>query len=230
MPLRVLTANLYNGRSEAKAFADVLHIHSPDIVAVQELSDDTAQILEAWGSSHFLDPRDDTTGMGVAARFDAEFSRLEFPFRRPIRALFDGASWGFDVVDLISAHLVNPIARPLVHSKRLRSRELQALEALLSSSDTSHSRILVGDFNSSPAWPLYRRVSRLATDAAVAAGTARRTWSYFPNTPRLLRIDHVFLQGAECRATRLISIPGSDHRALLADITAPQDRRADHQP
>lgn len=221
MSLRVLTANLYNGRADAAAFADALRSHSPDIVAVQELSDNTAEVLQDWGTSYLLDPRDDTTGMGVAARFDVDYSRLEFPFRRPIRGQFDGRNWGLGSIDFISAHFVNPIARPLLQSKRIRTRELAALEAILVDRDAAVTRILVGDFNSSPTWPFYRRVSRLATDGARAAGTARRTWSYFPRTPRLLRIDHVFLQGATCSATQLVTISGTDHRALLSDIAAP---------
>ena len=230
MPLRTLTANLYNGRADAAALADALRTYSPDFVAVQELSDNAAEVLDDWGTSHLLDPRDDTTGMGAAARFDVEFSRLGFPFRSPIRALFDGQDWGFGSVELISAHVVNPIARPLLDSKRTRSRELAALESILAERGAAETRIVVGDFNSSPAWPLYRRLSQLATDGAVAAGTARRTWGYFPKGPRLLRIDHVFLQGAVCRATELVTIPGADHRALLADIEPSQDLRADHQP
>ncbi|MCP3994510.1 MAG: endonuclease/exonuclease/phosphatase family protein [bacterium] len=220
MPLRILTANLYNGRADAAILADALRTHSPDLVAVQELSANTAEVLRDWGTSHLLDPRDDTTGMGAAARFDVDFSRLNFPFRRPIRGRFDGQNWGLGSVDFISAHFVNPIARPLLESKRIRARELAALEAILADRAAAETRILVGDFNSSPAWPFYRRVSQLATDGALAAGTARRTWSYFPRSPRLLRIDHVFLQGAACRGTQLVTIPGADHRALLADIEA----------
>lgn len=230
MPLRILTANLYNGAADPAAFAAALRSYSPDFVAVQELSDNAADVLDAWGTSHLLDPRDDTTGMGAAARLDADFSRLDFPFRHPIRAEFDGRRWGLGDVELINTHIVNPIARPLLHSKQLRARELAALETLLASGPQGDSRILVGDFNSSPAWPFYRRVAKLATDGAVSAGTARRTWSYFPRSPRLLRIDHVFLQGVTCGGTQLVPIPGADHRGLLADIEPVHDRRADHQP
>ena len=229
MPLRVLTINLYTGQASDASFAAALRTHAPDVVAVQELSAGAAHVLRDWGTAHLLDPRDDTTGMGLAARFPIQFERLEFPFRRPIRARFDGSQWQLGPVELVNAHLVNPIARPLGQSRRLRTQELEALEHLLESKRDG-ARILVGDLNSSPRWPLYRRIAQLASDGAVEAGTARRTWSYFPRTPPLLRIDHVFLQGASCLATQLVRIQGADHRGLLVDIEATRPLRASHQP
>ena len=216
MPLRILTINLYNGRTSADSFAAALEKTEPDLVATQELSAPAAEILSDWGSAHLLDPRDDTTGMGIATRFDAVFERLAFPHRNPIRASFDGSRWGFGAVEVVDTHLVNPIARPLLQSKRLRQGELAALTNLLD--EPAGTRVLVGDFNSSPAWPLYRRIAALATDGAVAAGTARRTWGYWPGSPPMLRIDHAFLQGAACVNTSLVPVAGGDHRGLLVEI------------
>lgn len=216
MPLRILTINLYNGRATADSFATALAQTQPDLVATQELTAPAADVMADWGSAHLLDPRDDTTGMGVAARFPAEFERLDFPHRDPIRARFDGIRWGFREVEVVDSHVVNPISRPLLQSKRLRELELAALEQLLA--EPVASRILVGDMNSSPAWPLYRRLAALATDGALAAGTARRTWGYWPRSPRMLRIDHAFLQGATCVRTSLVQVAGGDHRGLLVEV------------
>ena len=78
-----------------------------------------------------------------------------------------------------------------------RAAELTALQEVLGPAQNSNPRVLVGDLNSSPSWPLYRHLTRLATDAAVAAGTARRSWGPWPSSPRLLRIDHAFVQRLE---------------------------------
>lgn len=228
MPLRILTMNMYNGRADAASFAAVLEETQPDLVATQELSTGGAEVLTEWGSAHLLDPRDDTTGMGIATRFPATFERIAFPHRDPIRVRFDGAAWGFGEVEVVNTHIVNPIARPWRQSQRLRRMELAALEKVLA--EPAASRILVGDFNSSPAWPLYRRLAGLATDGAVEAGTARRTWGYTPGSPRMLRIDHAFLQGASCVTTGLIRVSGADHRGLIADVEPTRERRAAHQP
>ncbi len=216
MPLRILTANVYNGRAEPSSLAAVIDRFSPDVIAVQELNTGVAQLLSGWGVARLLDPRDDTTGMGMALTVPAELERLDFPNRIPIRARFDGASWGLPPVEVVNTHLVNPIARPILESKRLRRAECAALVDIME--QPAPTRIVVGDFNSSPVWPLYRRISRLAVDGAVAAGTARRTWGYFPNTPATLRIDHVFVQGATCTSTEVAKVTGADHRALVVDI------------
>lgn len=231
MSLRVLTINLYNGAADPAGLARALESLQPDIVAAQELSANAAEVLADWSSTAHLDPRDDTTGMGLAARFPMDTRRIAFPHRNPIIGLFDGSGWGLPEVELINTHLMNPIARPFAESLRLRRRELAALESILSTLPSDGARVVVGDFNSSPAWPLYRRLAKSATDGAVAAGTAQRTWSYFPSTPRLLRIDHVFLQGLiRCVGTRLVTLAGADHRGLLADLepVGDQERAARH--
>lgn len=219
MKLRVLTINLYNGRADPDSLAAALDRHKPDVVAAQELSANAAEILEAWSISSYMDPRDDLTGMGIAARQAATFERLSFPNRQPVVAKLDRAAWDLPTdVEVVNAHLVNPIARPLPQSRRLRTAELTALHDLLANRAESTGRILVGDLNSSPAWPLYRQLAKLATDAAVAAGTARRTWGPRPASPRLLRIDHAFVQGLVPTQTTLVPIKGSDHTGLLVDV------------
>ncbi len=216
MPLRILTANLYSGRADPAGFAAALAATEPDVVAIQELAPNAAVVLANWGESRLLDPNEETTGMGLAVQVPADLTRLEFPSRNPVRARFDGSRWGFGEIDVINAHLVNPIARPFLTSKRLRSQELAALQSVME--EPTDTRIVVGDLNSSPAWPLYRRLSEIAIDGAVAAGMPKRTWGYFPSSPPMLRIDHVFVQGARCIRTDVLKIAGADHRALVADL------------
>jgi endonuclease/exonuclease/phosphatase (EEP) superfamily protein YafD len=221
MKIRILTINMYNGRADATSLAAALEEHSPDVVAAQELASAGAEVLAEWGDDHLLDPRTDLTGMGMAVRGSASFSRLDFPNRRPVTAVLPARDWGLDRdLEVINAHLVNPVSRPLQKSRRLRSLELVALEEQFAERNGDRSRVLVGDLNSSPAWPLYRRLAAIATDAAVAAGTARRSWGPWPNSPRLLRIDHAFVQGLRPLETQLVTIRGADHRGLLIDLEA----------
>lgn len=220
MPLRILTQNLYNGRAAPEALAAVLQEYQPDIVAVQELSANAARVLESWGHHGLLDPRDDTTGMGLVLRGSAELSRPEFPVRRPIVARLRGAEWdlGFDV-QVVNAHVMNPIVRPLSTTRQLRARELAGLRDMLLAETPMDACVVVGDLNSSPAWPLYRQLRRIASDAAQQAGTAKRTWGPWPWSPRMLRIDHAFLRGPIRGAqTQVVRIPGADHSGLLVDI------------
>lgn len=218
MPLRILTINLYNGRARPESLAAALTDLSPDIVAAQELSPNASDVLAEWASHHLLDPRDDTFGMGIAATTPVTLTRLDFPNRNPVVARFDGSPWGFlGPIEMINAHLVNPLTRPILLSKRLRVRELTELEQLFKA-PSRPVQVLVGDLNSSPAWPVYRRLAKLATDAAIQAGTAKRSWGPTSRSPRLLRIDHAFIHGAHAKATRLVDIAGADHRGLLVEL------------
>jgi endonuclease/exonuclease/phosphatase (EEP) superfamily protein YafD len=224
MPLRILTMNLYNGAAEPTELAALLDDAKPDVVAVQELSPNSAAVLADWGSSSLLDPRADTLGMGLASRTALVITRLDFPHRNPIVGRFDGETWGLPQVELVNVHMTNPISMPMPTSWRRRRGQLAALERLLGEHDATSARVVVGDFNSSPAWPFYRRIAALASDGAVQAGTAKRTWSYYPSSPRMLRIDHVFLQGPiRCVNTELVKVSGADHRGLLIDLEPPAD-------
>jgi len=216
MPLRILTANLYTGRVKPASFAALLHDAAPDVVAVQELAPSQAEVLGNWGVCRLLDPDDETTGMGLAVQVPAQLDRLGFPYRNPVRARFDGVAWGLRDVEVIGAHIANPISRPFAVSRLRRREEAAALEAVLT--EPRSTRVLVGDFNSSPAWPLYRRIAALSVDGPAAAGTAVRTWGYFPRSPALLRIDHAFIQGARCVSSRTVKLDGGDHRALVVDV------------
>ncbi|MCP4307659.1 MAG: endonuclease/exonuclease/phosphatase family protein [bacterium] len=219
MPLRILTINLYNDRAQCDSVAEALRQFEPDVVAAQELSSRGAEVLDEWGDYALLDPQDDMTGMGIAARRPAEFSRMQYPNRNPVVARFDAADVGFtEGVELVNAHLVNPISRPLRESKRLRRLEGDALTELLTKPYETSARVLAGDLNSSPAWPMYRRLAAVATDAAVEAGNPLRSWGPTPTSPRMLRIDHVFTQGARCTSAQLVDVAGADHRGLLVEL------------
>ncbi len=90
----------------------------------------------------------------------------------------------------------------------------------------SPARLLVGDFNATPYWPWYRRMASQFTDAAVAVaarvGTAPKpTWGPWPGAPKLLRIDHGFLRGLEVEEFEVFEVSGSDHSALVMDLTLP---------
>ena len=85
------------------------------------------------------------------------------------------------------------------------------------------ARVMVGDFNSTPLWPVYRSVRSHMDDAAVAVAERRgerpaRTWGPWHGAPRLLRIDHGFVAGAEPEAFRVVEVPGSDHSAVVLDV------------
>jgi endonuclease/exonuclease/phosphatase (EEP) superfamily protein YafD len=82
---------------------------------------------------------------------------------------------------------------------------------------------VVGDFNATPIWPVYRALaSRLEDAAKLRAEAARRrparTWAPWKRPPRLLRIDHAFLRGLAVDRFEVVDVAGSDHGGILTDL------------
>jgi endonuclease/exonuclease/phosphatase family metal-dependent hydrolase len=221
-PLRILTANLYNGRARPDALRAVINEVDPDVMAVQELSPNAADVMVDVFPFGLFDPREDTKGMALALRRPGVVERVPFGPRSMLRVLLDPAYWpGLGrPVEVVNAHLHNPLSGPPLKARATRRHQLAALEELLG--EPGPARVLVGDFNSSPLWPAYRHLRALATDAAVAAGTTQATWSLWPWSPRFLRIDHAFVQHLTPTATTTVRIKGTDHSALVVDLDVPE--------
>ncbi len=85
-------------------------------------------------------------------------------------------------------------------------------------------RIVVGDFNATPLWPLDWRMSSQFTDAAIAVARKsgcrpQRTWGPWSGAPRLLRIDHGFVtKGMRVDEFQAVPVRGSDHSAIVMDV------------
>ena len=84
--------------------------------------------------------------------------------------------------------------------------------------------MLVGDFNSTPLWPSYRRIASQLADAAVAVAqvTGRplvSTWGPGAGARRVLRIDHAFVRGVTALDFRVVNIAGSDHDAIVIEFS-----------
>ena len=115
-------------------------------------------------------------------------------------------------------HAILPFPSVLV-----RRRQARDLDRFLAE-NPSDSRAIVGDYNATPHWPLYRRYARQFSDGAIHAAqregrAVEATWGPGPGTPRLLRIDHAMVRGIDVETFRVVEIPGSDHSGLVFDCT-----------
>ncbi len=216
--LRVMTANLWADYSSPGGLAAVLRGVDPDVLSVCELQSGNAEVIAAHFPHHALEPHPDTMGSGIATRWSADLTRVPMVYRSGWSAHLDPAHWPQlgRALEVVGVHMANPLGWPWWRSARYRTHQLAALLDHIEASDTA--QIVVGDFNASPAWPLYRRLADHLTDGAVAAGTAARTWRLRGITPALLRIDHVFGSGVDFLTTSAIDVPGADHRAVVVDV------------
>ena len=99
------------------------------------------------------------------------------------------------------------------------------LRALPPATPRGDVRILAGDFNATLDHAELRRVlDRGYADAADTVGHGlRATWPSDRRFPPPVTIDHV-LADERCgvRDLEVIDVPGSDHRAVLAELVLPR--------
>jgi endonuclease/exonuclease/phosphatase family metal-dependent hydrolase len=235
--LRVLSANLYNGRAEPRAFADLVAAMNVDVVAVQECGPAQAEVLTEVMPYGLLHPSDQSMGMGLVLRRPCEVHMLELSYRAAYRVRLDPADWPelsrpAEVLNVHFAapHVYRPVAGLSVRPSQMRdflghlNIGAPARAPQAEGEPEAPQRIVVGDFNATPIWPLYWRMSSQFTDAALAVARqsgrrAQRTWGPWFGAPRLLRIDHGFVtKGMRVDEFQAVPVIGSDHSAIVMDV------------
>lgn len=214
--LRVMTANLLNGEGRPDALARLLDEYQPDIFGAQELSANQATVIEQRFGFGVAKPSDQNDGNALMATGPIEVEILPLRFRSALRAriVFEDES-----VEIMAIHLANPIDTLRGRLPERRS-QVNTLEPLL---ERPGPRIVIGDMNSTPSWPAYRRLRRhlddpIADFAKLRETKAAKTWAYRPGYKPRLRIDHVLTVGFRATAVWTREIQGSDHYALIADL------------
>lgn len=220
MTIRVLTANLCRGRADPAALAALVEELAVDLAALQEAAPASLAGLSRFLPHAELDAAP-TSGMAIAARRPVQTGRIPLPYRDAMVAWLDPSGWpGLGApLEVINVHVLSPLQR---RSRAVRRGQLAGLERHLDES-AEEGRVLLGDLNATPVWPLYRRLARRLADAAAetaagGAGRAARTWGPGPGSARLLRIDHVLVENVKVVETRVIPIPGSDHSGLVVEL------------
>ena len=222
--LRILTANLWNGRADPAALAALIEAEEVDVACVQELSHEQAEALSAVLPYGRLEPASNFTGMGIALRRPAEPGQMPLTYRALRTARLDPKDWP-GLADPLAIWNVH-VRAPHTHLNSFAIRRAQLRELLAHLRSEAPARLaLLGDFNATPVWPVYRRVAAELRDAAHHVAAARggrpaRTWPNFRGLAglRLLRIDHAFVRGVEPRDVRVLALPGSDHDAVCMDV------------
>ena len=219
--LRVVTLNALVGRAEPGAILDQLRQLTPDLLVVQELTPELADILTTHLAETLpyasLEPAPGWSGLGTWSR-------------RPIHQLPPVPETctpmpriEFDLTDgrTLTVTLVHPLA-PRNGGHRAWHHDLGLLLGVVS--ETADPQLVVGDFNSSADHRQFRQL--LAAGLADSADIAQRrpwpgfTWPANRWFPALMRLDHVLVSqpGTTVREVRTLQVPGTDHRGVLAVV------------
>jgi endonuclease/exonuclease/phosphatase (EEP) superfamily protein YafD len=215
--LRLLTANLWNGRAEPEALAELIAAVDPDAVLAQEMTSAQARAIERLLPHGLLLPRGDYAGMGLALRRPASVSLLPLVRRHALVARLSPALWdGLDApLEIINVHISAPTR---LSRFGVRRGQVAALHEYLS--HTPARRVLAGDLNSFRLMPAYRTLCTRLRDAALEHRVfGVPTWSPHARWPRFLRLDHVLTQDLRVLDLRVVRVPGSDHSAVLATLS-----------
>ena len=234
---RIVSANLRVGGVDPGWLLDFVRALHADVVVLQEAAPRHFEALAhelPHGGFDVRAGRDGRvhrrhTGVGVALRHPAETVSVPMPWRPARHAPLDPAHWPglerpLDVwgVHIAAPHLYTPPLYPFV----MRRRQVRVLEDhVLAPGAERRGTVMVGDFNATPAWPVYRRLVAHFTDAAVAVAQrqgrdALPTWGPWPGAPRLLRIDHGLVHDVAPLDFQVVALAGSDHSAVVMDVTA----------
>jgi len=215
-----------NGRADPEAFADLVRSSGADAVVVQELSPEQARALAGVLPHARFEPARDCTGMGIATRHPAEFDRVALTYRDARIARLDPVHWAAlsGGLEIVNVHMASPALGPRTWNRlRYRREQCRGLVEYLDAT-ADRTRAVLGDFNATPSWPLYRRIAGRLEDLALSHARSRsakpaRTWARWVGGPPLLRIDHCFGSGLRVDDVQVVAIRGSDHSGLVIDLS-----------
>jgi endonuclease/exonuclease/phosphatase family metal-dependent hydrolase len=219
--LRVLTVNLLCGRADVDAVVALVRQTGADVLFLQELTGDAVTRLKQAGLGDLMpqkapEPRGGPRGSGIYSRFPLS----DGPPLVPVHAAQPTAVLklpGGEMVELACVH-PHPPRPPWSRGVARWRRELAVLPP-----PGELPRVLAGDFNATLDHAVFRSVLRLGyADAALQAGKALTpTWGP-AGRPALITIDHVLVdRRCAVLASAVHAVPGSDHRAVYAEVRLP---------
>jgi hypothetical protein len=223
--IRIATVSLRRGLVPAEPVVELVRRFDVDVLSVQELTPGAEAGLRAAGIAAVL-PRAHVIPArpgSIASASGAVWSRLPAEAAGSVPGVFEQPTMRIAVpdspaVDVTAVHTAPPATSP--RSVRDWAGDLAALPV----PDHDVLRVLAGDFNASLDHAALRAVLRRGwADAAQRAGRGL-AWTWRPLRfpwPRLT-IDHVLVDPRiGVAALQVVHVPGSDHRALVADLRLP---------
>jgi endonuclease/exonuclease/phosphatase (EEP) superfamily protein YafD len=220
-PLRVLTANLMFSQADPSRVVDLVRRNHADVLSVQELNQDGVEALDQAGLGaelpyHVLDPRWGAAGTGLYSRYPLR-ATAPVPGAAMAMPQAELALLGGTRVELTAVHPLPPFSRPNLRAWK------HDLGALPTAPTRGPAPLLIGDFNATLDHARLRGVlGRGYADAADRAGKGLvLTWGTSMFGPPLT-LDHILVdRRVAVRRVDVYDLPGSDHRALFAELRLP---------
>jgi endonuclease/exonuclease/phosphatase (EEP) superfamily protein YafD len=227
--LRVVSLNTLHSRADAATVVSLLAEHDADVLALMEVTPGGVTALLDAGVTDFL-PHGHVMPAGPdrpPGSGGAIWTRLEVQHRSTVPGRFGQPTVRLTVpgardVELTAVHTHPPLQGPA----RVADWE-QDLRQLPDPEDDV-LRVLTGDFNATPDHASFRRLLRRGwVDVARATGAGLTpTWAPVRGGWPRLSLDHVLVDGRiSPQWLQVVHVPGSDHRALVAELRLPAGGR-----
>jgi endonuclease/exonuclease/phosphatase (EEP) superfamily protein YafD len=217
--MRVMASNLYLGRADTKTIAELVREHEVDVLNLLELTPEAVENFERGGlyellPHRVLHPAGGGAGSGVLSRYPLSPLSLAAPslLAQPSARV----DLGDTEVEVVAVHPVPPTESAVVWK--------QETAGLPEPDAAGPIRVLAGDFNATLDHATFRKLLRAGyVDAGERRGAGlAATWPARPFPPPVT-LDHVLVDPRACiTAYRVFRVPGSDHKAVFAELVLPQ--------
>lgn len=222
----VMQANLLFDGADPRALVDEVRARNVAVLTVDELTPAAVEALGRAGLDQllphrYLSPGRTATGTGIWS---------SYPLSDTVE--YDGyvlnqlsATASVPGVGPVTVYAFHPV--PPVYGTQVWTDELSRLREILDRSPSNRPAIVGGDFNATYDHSQFRSMlSGRFADAAEQAGAGYLvTYPTDKRWPPLVGIDHILVAGGHAVAAETVSLPGADHRALVAQLRLDRERR-----
>jgi endonuclease/exonuclease/phosphatase (EEP) superfamily protein YafD len=224
--LALLSGNLRRGQADAARIVALARAERVDVVALQELTPEAVERLTSSGMDEVfpfskLAPAPLGAGVGLWSRHPITAGHAHTGFRLGVVSgtVTLGSGDESRSITLLSSHLV----APWPHDSSSWSDEIGRLGKLLDSLPGPIAA--AGDFNATLDHAQFRHLLRTSgfSDGAGQSGAGLlRSYPADAWYPPVIGIDHVLTREATATRMKTISLPGSDHRGVIAHVSIPR--------
>ncbi|MGN5240707.1 MULTISPECIES: endonuclease/exonuclease/phosphatase family protein [unclassified Rhodococcus (in: high G+C Gram-positive bacteria)] len=216
--LTVMQANVLFGEADPATVTYEVEERRVDLLTVSELTPEAVDAFERAGLHrmlpyHFVVPEPGAGGTGIWSRFplsdEAEYDGFVM---NQVSATADVPGTG-----PVAVYAFHPV--PPVYDTHVWADELSRLQAILESAPPVP--VVVGaDFNATYDHAQYRAMltGRLRDTAEQVGAGLLYTYPTDKRIPPLVGIDHILVAGGRATSVETVTLPGSDHRAVVAQI------------
>ena len=222
--LSVLSFNVFDGQADVPSLGHTITAERPDLVVLPEAGERYRQLLltsigglgyHSWTNGRPQEP--DVDGVVVLAAPSMGALRAQVLDKHTKFAWIELTGGRLGAVRLVAVHTAAPVSGSVPAWRA----DLAALAMWCQ--HTTTPVVLAGDFNATLD---HRELRSLGcTDVAAAVGRGLTgTWPTSLPTWLGVQIDHVLVGGGITPSSaRVLDLPGSDHRAVLARVTLPDE-------